>query len=252
MNDDETKLSLTYVKRFMAAFNQLERYFRDILDAPDHWGFTELVRRARQKKWLTESMAEELTIFAKLRNAIVHGQYFDGEPIAEPHAAVVEQIERYAEAMNFDRTALALLPRQDTVNLSPETTVKELLTKIHTTGYTRFPIYQGRQFLWLLSANAMTKFLAVHHDDHRYEHLTVADIKQFCSNSDRAELVPRTITGPEVKERFTSIDETGHAPTALIVTETGASNQRPLRIIVPSDVPIIMQKIQAEELKLYL
>src|SRR5699024_11430787 len=78
---------------FLAAINAIETHLRITLDAKRSDSFWWMVDRAVDKHLLSRRQGEVIKDYGNLRNAISHGRYHDGEPIAEPHPVVVEDIE---------------------------------------------------------------------------------------------------------------------------------------------------------------
>jgi hypothetical protein len=77
---------------FLAAFNDIERHFRDTLHCDERVSFKTMIGAYEQQYHLSTEQARALQAWARLRNAISHSSYFDGRPIAEPAAQVVDEI----------------------------------------------------------------------------------------------------------------------------------------------------------------
>src|SRR6185437_15075664 len=80
--------------RFIEAFNDIELHLRSALGAERRVGFAELARTYAVQKKIPSAQLDTLLIFASLRNAIIHGRYYEGRPIAEPIREIVEEIEQ--------------------------------------------------------------------------------------------------------------------------------------------------------------
>ena len=92
-NQQTTPQETSRADRFIAAFNGIEQTLREELGVPPGVYFTEVVKKARRTHIITEDIAESLFAYARLRNAISHDRYKNGEPIADPRPDVVAEIE---------------------------------------------------------------------------------------------------------------------------------------------------------------
>nr|WP_242516547.1 CBS domain-containing protein [Corynebacterium mendelii] len=206
--------------------------------------FTEVVKKARRTHLITDDIAESLFAYARLRNAISHDRYKDGEPIADPRADVVEKIEGIRDVVTADTRVVSILGHTEVVTLTPATHLDEVLAAVRKTGYARFPVYDGDKFVYLLTVQAIAKWLANDlSDNNTINATTVADVQQYLSASDRAELVAKDVTAPQALTRFNKLDDSGHSPAALIITEHGRPTQRPIQIVVASDIPRLLAAV---------
>ena len=81
-------------ERFLAAFNGVDNYLRDLADAGADLPFGTLVSRASEMSSLVRTKSRTLRSYARLRNAIVHNHDRRAHPIAEPHERIVVSLER--------------------------------------------------------------------------------------------------------------------------------------------------------------
>ncbi|WP_334169259.1 hypothetical protein, partial [Timonella senegalensis] len=88
MSEDQTR-----AQRFLSAFSAIEDILstqQNLRNTTEDWTpFSTLVHNSET---LLHSHKEQLKRLAKLRNAIAHGDYRNGEPIADPREETVEQI----------------------------------------------------------------------------------------------------------------------------------------------------------------
>ena len=243
-NQQTTPQETSRADRFIAAFNGIEQTLREELGVPPGVYFTEVVKKARRTHIITEDIAESLFAYARLRNAISHDRYKNGEPIADPRPDVVAEIEGIRTIVTADTRVVSVLGHTEVVTLSPDTHLDEVLKVVRTTGYARFPVYDRGSFVYLLTVQAIAKWLANDvSDNNSIDATTVADVREYLSDSDRAEIAPKDLTAPQALARFNNLDDSGHSPAALIITEQGKKSQRPIQIIVASDIPKLLAAV---------
>lgn len=130
---------------FLAAFNDIETHLRIALDAKRSDSFWWMVDRAVDKHLLSRQQGEVLKDYGNLRNAISHGRYHEGEPIAEPHPAVIEDIEMLRGILMDPPRALSILESTDVVTLTPASEVSKALRVIRLQGFAQIPIYEDHR-----------------------------------------------------------------------------------------------------------
>ncbi|MEZ2121210.1 hypothetical protein [Corynebacterium sp. CCM 9203] len=229
---------------FLTTFNEIEGFLRETLGARRSDSFTWMVRQLANRNRLTRTQTDALRSFADLRNAISHGEYRGGRPIADPRPDTIEEIRKLRDVLLAAPTAVAVLKQDRIIGFTPESPVNDVLAAIRDTGFAQFPVYREGNYHRLLTSRSVARWIA--HDlgvNGRIDAANVSDILRFAESTDRAELMARTATVPEVLECLGSRDDTGHTPEAVIVTENGHGDQRPLAIVVASDIPTLLDAV---------
>mgnify|MGYP000591948673 CR=1 FL=1 len=126
----------TPADQFLDAFNDIEGWLQSILQE-DATGFAELVRmRAGQTFGPVRTHEDELLQFAKLRNAIVHGDRESGELIADPRPDVVEKICRIRDTI-LDPPSVIPKFRGDVTTVSDEAPLSRVVRKMQERNYSQ-------------------------------------------------------------------------------------------------------------------
>lgn len=233
--------------RFIAAFNDIEQHLRARLQARDGDSFRRLIDSARHEHLLNSQQAEALHDYTSLRNAISHGRYHGGAPIAEPNPRVIEQIERLRDLLMDPPGAVARLGDQKVETVTPEDSVLSALELIRTHGFSQLPVYDSGAFLQLLTTNTIAHWVAADLGDNQtIDARTVADVLERAENTDRAVFLPKTVGAQAAIDALTSPARDGSLPFALIITETGEKSQRPIRVITQSDVGVLLEAVEWE------
>ncbi|WP_248630694.1 CBS domain-containing protein [Corynebacterium striatum] len=185
--------------------------------------------------------------FGNLRNAIAHGRYYDDEPLASPHPRVVEQLEKLRELLTSPPNALAVLGSSEVVTLEADADIRQALKLIAHNGYSQIPVYSGENYANLLTTNVVARWIAADlADDNHVISVAVGKVLKYAEAGDRAAFLPRTATAQEALDALTELAKDGTHPCALIFTEDGAKNKRPLSIATPTDLAVLVDALEWE------
>ncbi|MEY8577650.1 CBS domain-containing protein [Corynebacteriaceae bacterium 6-324] len=247
---EEAKSEQKYQSRaipFLSAFNDIETHLRIVLEAKRSDSFWWMVDRAVDKHLLSRRQGEVLKDYGNLRNAISHGRYNDGEPIAEPHPVVVKDIEMLRGLLIDPPSALSILQPTNVVSLSPNSPVADALKVIREEGFAQIPIYEENKFVQLLTTNTISRWVANDlADNNALDARTIQDVLGMVTKTDQAVFLARDISAQEAVDALISPDKEGRLPYAAIVTESGERNQKPLRIITTSDLAVLIDSLSLE------
>lgn len=230
---------------FLAAFNDIEAYLRELLNARRSDNFRWMVDLAVRKHMLSDEHAVELKEFAELRNAITHGLYTeDMRPIAEPLPETVTEIERIRDLLRNPPTALGVLGHHEVRTLTPGDDIRDALRIIRRTKISQFPIYEDGRCVGLLTTNTIARWVAADLNDN--DHLdarSVAEVLDWAEENDRAVFLPRDVSAQEALDALTTPRRDGSLPRAGIITEHGHRDQRPIRVIGGSDIAELLDAV---------
>lgn len=228
-------------ERFLAAFNDIEGHFRRTLQVDDRVEFSMMSKAYADRKRLPKQQQDALTAFSWLRNAISHGRYYAGRPIAEPVDEVVNQIEHLRDQIMAPPKVLSVLPVREVCTTRPDEAVAEALRHILMFDYSQLPVYDGNRYEGLLTTNAIARWLADQLAKHggMAEAEPVRRVLDFAEEHERAVHVARTTTAAEAVYKLSSAGAAGRPPNALIITQTGRTSETPLAVVVVDDLPIL-------------
>jgi hypothetical protein len=223
----------------MAAFNDIEALFRSRLGADEYVDFAQLEREYGDKYRLLGTHRSALRAFRELRNAIVHGKYFGGRPIAEPVPEVVDEIERLRDLLVSPPSALSVLGARDVCVARCGEHIRTALEHVRRFDYSQLPVYDDKQYVGILTTNTIARWLAhqLALNQGLAEEETVQQVLNFSEDHERALLVRRTITAAEAIDKLSHGGANRTPMTALIVTDRGLRSETPLRVIAVFDLP---------------
>ncbi|HHX02100.1 MAG TPA: CBS domain-containing protein [Firmicutes bacterium] len=227
-------------RRFLNAFIGIEQALEKVVKIKRHVPFYQLVDLAAKIDPFVREIALELKEYGDLRNAIVH-ERIDDQPIAEPHRDVVERLEQIRDLMHTPPTvAESFLGPVVTCNL--DDSLSTAITKMNVNSFSKLPVYKGRQFVGLLTAEAVTYWLA----DHMAAGLDLTQVKveavlRYLHNTDNYRFVPPTCSLVTVLKIFEDFSHRGKRMQAVLISEGGSEAGTLLGIITVFDLPRIYQ-----------
>lgn len=221
--------------RFIIAFNKIEKVLKTMVDKND-LGFSRLVKITSKYHPVLKRYRDDLLEFAQLRNAIVHNRVDFDYAIAEPHLSVVEQIEWIEREITKPQLVYPMFKRKVYV-FQESDPLSSLLYIIQTKDLSKFPIYQGNQFIGVLSEKGLAHWLAnqMSHDFKSLSYTTVGEVMVF-QEPHTSGFIKKTATVYEAEDRFKSVIGKGKRIDALLITENGHANESLLGIITPRDI----------------
>lgn len=234
-------------ERFLIAFSSIEGEMNRRVKSDHYISYSELVRRMSRMDRNYHRFQRYLEEFGDLRNAIVH-ERIDGEVVAEPHLKEVESIEHIAQLLTEpDRVKPDYLSNvefcleSDTLNI----VLKKLLPK----HYSKLPVYNDKmQFKGLITTDAINEYLVrnIEKIQGKLPDVLISDLLIQDTKKRLVEFMPVHSTLLSVVIQFEQSLTAGNRLNAIIITQDGASNQKPLGIISISDLPRIYEKINQD------
>jgi CBS domain-containing protein len=231
-------------ERFLAAFSAIEDAMAGRIRADRYISYSEMTHRMANMDRTYARYMRLLEEFGDLRNAIVH-ERIDGEVVAEPHMKLVLEIEQIAVLLTQPIKVKDYFLREVKICYQDEF-LGDVMVRMMNDNFSKIPAYDRQnKFVGLLTTDAITYYLASH----------ITDVQQSIPKVKVSEVVVS-----DEKERtvsFMNLDTSlvlvvaefegklalGQKLDAVILTQDGASNQKPLGIVTMSDLPLIYEKI---------
>jgi len=239
-----TEMGNTPADQFLDAFNDIEGWLQSILQE-DATGFAELVRiRAGQTFGPVRTHEDELLQFAKLRNAIVHGDRESGELIADPRPDVVEKICRIRDTI-LDPPSVIPKFRGDVTTVSDEAPLSRVVRKMQERNYSQVPIRGDGRIQGLLTTNTIARWAGAHveqeggHEILLTDRTTVSEVRVHAEREGNHTFLTRDDTFFDVANAF-QVEPDDYGPIdAALITENGRPDESLLGIITMADLPAI-------------
>jgi predicted transcriptional regulator len=151
---------LDLIERFISAYNAIDFYLETALNIGDKSSFRSLVDLfAKRHRWWRD--AEQLRVYASLRNVIIHDKVEPYQYICAPTNDTVETIEAIRDRLLHPQRADKKFLRP-VLCLEAGDSLRYVLTLMHEKGFSHFPVYAANQFSGVLTPNGITRYLAHH------------------------------------------------------------------------------------------
>lgn len=223
-------------ERFEVAFNKIHIWLQKNIKDSKTNKFTELLRIGFPMHAIIRKHYDDLKIYGRLRNSIVHDKVEAGFYIAEPHLSVVEQIETIASKINEQKTALSIATKP-VFYYFEDAKLKDILTVINRKMYSVYPIYNQSGYKWLLTAEGIIQWFSQNLVDNTVylEEVRVQDLYSY-NRPLSVEFVDKETDMFVVEEIYEEYHQKNKKLEAVIITETGEQSEKPLGIITSWDL----------------
>jgi predicted transcriptional regulator len=228
--------------RFLAAFNEIEAWMRNELDAKDTQDFAQLVRRMARKNRLVSRCSSELKRFARLRNLITHNYSLD-KPLAIPSTYSVERLENLAQLLPSPPLLLSFAARPVEQCRSTDP-LGRCVKKMYAGSFSQLPIFDDGSYLGLLTTETIARWLATFltGDGKGMVHeQTVAEVMTHEEDREHVAFLRRTATVTQGLATFDHFQSRGKRLDAILITNQGVPTEPLLGIVTIYDIPRLTQ-----------
>jgi len=236
--------TLSNSERFLAAFASIESAMEKKIKADRYVSYSEMVRRCAVTDKIYHKYQRYLEEFGDLRNAIVH-ERIDGEVVAEPHIKLTEEIEQIAKLLTQPEKVRDYFLRNVDVCFSDEM-LETVLDRLMKKRFSKMPDYDHTQkFIGLITTDAIAYYLAgnIGKIEKCMPNVTIETIMELDDKYRAVGFVNASTSLLNVVSEFENSLVKGERLNAVIITQDGAMNQRPLGIITMVDLPMIYERL---------
>lgn len=227
-------------KRFIEAYNRLDKGMREIYNIKPAVNFSDCVRKVASVNSVIRKYEDDIIEYGRLRNAIVHND--SEETIAEPNTNVVEKIESIARLICTPPRVMDTVANRSVFIVDAGTKLSEVLKQMFQTGYSVVPVYSNGTLVGVINRKMIVEALGagvsagVDLDD--LSALPVSEALDLSQSNHTYEVVSSQTTIDGVLYLFQS----NRKLSVVIITKSGNYNEQPIGVVVTSDT-IDMQTI---------
>lgn len=196
--------------------------------------FSQLLSRLAPHNRIIANNQEELREYSELRNALVHMRGVKQEIIAQPCDSVVENIERIARLLDMDDSILNFA-RTPVKTVKKSDSIKHAFSLMEQMDSSKIPVYEENRYVGLLTAPMIAKYALYHQEEG-----CVKDAMIHREN-ERVLFLPKNSNIQLAIHGFDRAVREGNSLLAILITEHGKTNEKPLGIITYADFPTIMK-----------
>ena len=224
--------------RFLAAFNEIEAWMRQELDAKDTQDFSRMLSRLSRKNPEVNRCSAELKRFTRLRNLITHNFSVD-KPLAVPSPYAVDRLEEIAKRLASPPLLLsfAAQPVEQCRSTDP---LGLCVKKMYAGNFSQLPIFDDGAYCGLLTAETITRWLATcltADGQGTVPDQTVAEVMTHEEDSDHVAFLRRSATVAHGVAAFDSFLRRGKRLDAILITRHGMATEPLLGIVTIYDIP---------------
>lgn len=148
---------------FLNIYNELDSHFRKISDCGETTSHMFVVDRLSEKNKIVRNHREELKLYARLRNAIIHNPYGDKiDIIADPHPEVVKKYAALRDRILDPPLAMeAAIPVKKIYSTSFEAVARDVMQVMANRIFSYVPVLDdNRRIMGIFSENTVFLYLA--------------------------------------------------------------------------------------------
>lgn len=226
------------IDRFESVYNRIDHALGEIVGGDRRkTGFAAKVRIAASRRRHLARYKDFLLETGELRNALVHSRTGQDEYIAVPSEKTVAELERIEQAAFSPQKVMPRFAR-NVITLRSDQSIADAWQVMRDDGYTRYPVYDsgGGGFLGLLTSNGFARWAASQLQGTRLNidaaKVRVADVLAQDSRRENVRFVSRDALIDDIDDMFRDV----RPPEAVIITEHGKSDEKPIGIISANDI----------------
>ena len=226
---------------FIELFSEIEQKLKTICNDEFHSTFSDLLRKARGINAVVNQYASDLKEFSQLRNAIVHTRR-ENFVIAEPHNDVIKEIRHIHSLLNNPPRVSSVMIKNPYFT-SSEGSIFELLTVFSEKNIMRCPVIDKGTVSCLITAKTISRWLTSKKQNKVDINGTkISELVPFTEKTDYC-VIGENIDIISLVGMFKNSIKRGTYLQAVLVTKNGQPNSPLVGIITPSDLPLIIERM---------
>ena len=236
-------MASTNAENFLEAYRRLENLMRERQREDKYTSFSALVDKSGDS--VVQRYNRELKRYADLRNAIVHHEHEDDQPIADPRTDAVENFQEAVEKIT-DPPGLGPF-RRNVYTAAPSDDIGVVMEKMEHENFSQMPIQDEEEVIAVLTTNTITRWIGaeLHQDGEGLlvTETSVGDVLHHTEREDNYSFLSRDATLYEAHEAFQVGKSLREPPDAVLITHNGRSSESLLGIITPFDLPDLVSRL---------
>lgn len=234
------EIGMTNSLEFISLFNEIDKHLRQLTGIDAEASFSHVLKEAAKRNRAVRGYKEDLQSFAGLRNAIVHDSI--DQIIADPNDWAIDRIKKIRSILLDPPKVSKIYSGRDVMTFNEDETIVRAISRMYEEQYSQAPIYRNsNEWVGLLTSNTISRWLAscVQDDILILEGTKIAEVLQYAEYEDDYSFLKKSTTLFDILYEFRRQEDNGKKLEAVLVTENGRANERPLGIITVYDLPRI-------------
>ena len=221
---------------FINSYNKIDAQLRELYGFKPSQPFTDIVRRCAEKNSVIRKYENELTDYARLRNAIVH-QSTDGAIIAVPCDEVVQEMQLIERLICTPPTIGETLQEKRIVSIEAELSLRQTVLLIAKTGYSNLPVYRGKRMIGIVNNRRIIRELgeAIQRGENTDAWLSRTPVEEVLAETDLFVYYKYLGKKNTLQDILASFEE-NRKLLAVAVSENGKVGERIVNFVTPADL----------------
>lgn len=229
---------------FIDTFNKLEKYFKDKVDEGSHKPFYSLIGTLKHSDSNVRFYYTKLKEYADLRNAIIH-ERIDGRVIAEPNEYAVKELKLIYEKITISPKVIEICVHS-VKKLSPTDNLSLALNLMNEHGFSQVPIYNKNNiFEGMLNSIAISSWMSAVMNNGLVDisKVMIKDVLTYTRKSRVTLFKSKELNVYEVLDIYKAYAILPERIDAIIVTETGKKEEKPITIVTDHDMLKMIESV---------
>ena len=219
-------------EKFIALYNEIDHILRTMLHEEVWVGFRELVERSAKFNRVVREYEDDLKQIGDLRNVIVHRT--TDKIIAEPSDFIIDLTKKIRDLLKEPPKVIPQFQKEVVIADANETILK-LARTMKQLNFSKIPIYINGEFLFLATAETLVRYFA-ENSDKELSATKIQEMEPFAEHKDNYRFVSKDTDIFQVADIFEIYYRNKQKLDAVIITEHGEKNEKPIGIITQFDV----------------
>ena len=221
--------------RFINAYNMIDQSLRGIYNYKRNISFADIIRRTVPLNSVVRRYEDRLIDYGRLRNSIVHNST-EERVIAEPHIEVVKEMEFIASLLSSPPKVAEVIKKKEVKILSAETSIKDVIVALSSTGFKRIPIYENNALVGVIDSPQIVNVLGdvLREKENVLDfisHTPIVNILEVKENEKMYVVRDENLTVQEALDIFFG----NRKIQVIIITKKGTFAERPINILTNAD-----------------
>ena len=227
-------------EKFISIYNEIDHILRVMLHEENWVGYHELVVRASRFNRIVREYEEDLKQIGDLRNAIVHRS--TNQIIAEPAEFIVNLAEKIRQ-MLVEPPKVFPKFQKDVLTVDANESIEKVAHLMADNNFSRIPVYEGNTFSFLATAEDIVRFIAANNGK-LLGNIPISEVARFAEHKDNVQFVSQDTDIFKVAEMFEIYHRNGKKIEAVLISENGSKNNKPIGIITLFDIGEIYREME--------
>lgn len=229
------------VMRFLALFNQIDKYFDKILNLDSFLPYNEKIKRIIEGNYYISRFVKlhqfQLKYIWEIRNQITHWIKMDWHTYIQPTEYAIQYLQKYVNDIKKPPRCADIFTKK-VFTCKYDDKLKPIIKIMEENNYSHVPVYnRNDEFVWLLSESSILSRIT-EDDFHDASSAKVWDIR-LIDDKNYVYFISKMVNVYEVDKLFAEKKVNWEKIWILLITENGKRNEPVIWIISAWDTAII-------------